>query len=360
MTLLYITNGVNGVGGLERVLSIKASYLAEHYDYEVIILSLNEPIAQPFYSFSDKIKFISVQVKGNPLIYIYSYIRGIRKIAKDINPDVISVCDDGLKGFFVPKIIGKKISIIYERHASIKFNTNRSLRGKIQKQLMRSKVNDFRKFVVLTPSNIKEWQTENVIAIANPLSFYPEDSSLLKNKTVIAVGSHSYNKGYDLLLNTWKIVIEKYPDWKLNIYGKLDTSETFVNLANRLNIDNFVNFYSPVPDIEASYREASIMVLSSRSEGFGMVLIEAMACGLPCVSFDCPSGPSDIITDGDDGFLVPNTNIEALADKIIFLIENREERIRMGKNAKENAKKYLPENIISQWNKLFTSIIEEK
>ena len=102
MKLLYITNGINGSGGLERVLSIKASYLVDHYNYEVTILSLNDNQLNPFYTFSDKIQMVSIPVIGNPLQYIKAYKKGIKQIVNQIKPDVISVCDDGLKGYFIP------------------------------------------------------------------------------------------------------------------------------------------------------------------------------------------------------------------------------------------------------------------
>jgi glycosyltransferase involved in cell wall biosynthesis len=312
----------------------------------------------PFYQFNPKIHFHNIQTRKPVLKYIWDYLSGVRRTVKEVKPDIISVCDDGLKGFFIPKFISRKIPIIYERHASIKFNTGNSLKGKIQYFLMQKGVKNFRQFVVLSESNIKEWKDSNrVIVISNPLSFYPADSSSLQNRTVIAVGSHSYNKGYDLLLSAWKIVVKKYPDWKLNIYGRFDASKTYINLTEKSGLSDCVRFYAPVANIEAAYKQASIMVLSSRSEGFGNVLIEAMACGLPCVSFDCPSGPRDIITDGKDGFLVENGNIAKLAEKIIFLVENEDKRMEMGRTAKENVKRFLPEHIIIQWVQLFEKVL---
>jgi glycosyltransferase involved in cell wall biosynthesis len=355
MKLLYITNGIAGIGGLERVLSIKASYLADHFDYDITILSLNEQFIKPFYIFSDRIKFISITVKVNTFLYIYSYISALRKAVKDVKPNVISVCDDGLKGFFAPQII-KGIPIIYERHASILLNISTSINGRITKYLMQSQIKYFEKFVVLTESGCKEWNRKNVVAIPNPLSFYPDKSSSLTNKKIIVVGSHSYHKGYDLLFQTWQIVSTQYPDWELHIYGKIDTHETYLKMAIELNLAQSIYFYSPANDIQQAYLDSSIMLLSSRSEGFGMVLIEAMACGVPCISFDCPSGPSDIITEGVDGFLVPLGNTKAFAQKIIYLISNEKERIEMGKAAKENVKRYLPENIVLLWDQLFREV----
>ena len=158
MTLLYITNGINGSGGLERVLSIKASLLAEEYGYNVHVLVLNNAHTNPFYEFSPKIKFHSIEVGGNSINYFNSYKKGIQKIVDQIQPHIISVCDDGLKGFFLPNIIKTHAKWIYERHASVLLNTDNGFKGKIKRQLMNWNIPKFKRFVVLTPSNIKEWK----------------------------------------------------------------------------------------------------------------------------------------------------------------------------------------------------------
>jgi glycosyltransferase involved in cell wall biosynthesis len=358
MKLLYITNGINAAGGLERVLSIKASFLADNYGYEVTILSLNSGHLNPFYTFSDKIKMKSIFVGGNPMQYTIAYIKGIKNTVSELKPDVIAVCDDGLKAFFTPLILGKKIPIIYERHASIELNTTKSIKGKLTKFLMKQLAKSFSKFVVLTTSNINEWKTNNITVIHNPVSFYPPESSLLTNNKVIAVGSHSYNKGCDLLLQAWNEINQTHPDWKLEIFGRIDKEETYIKLAKKLGLSDSVIFQNPVSDIRGEYLKASIMVLPSRTEGFGMVLIEAMACGVPCVSFDCPSGPKDIIEDGEDGFLIENGDIEAFAKAIMHLIENESLRKEMGAKAKENVKRYTPDKIAPIWDELFKSIVK--
>lgn len=358
MKLLYITNAINGSGGLERVLSIKASYLANQYGYEVSIVCLNDGDIKPFYIFSDKIKTYSIAVAGNPFQYLLAYKKGIKRIVKELQPDLISVCDDGFKGFFVPKMLRTTIPIIYERHASINLNTNNSIKGKIFRSLMQSQLKCFSRFVVLTPSNSKEWKANNSIAIPNPLSFEPQLGNPLDQKRVIAVGSHSYNKGYDLLLKAWKEVRVQFPDWQLRIYGKIDAEQQFIKLAEQLDLKDSVHFFEPVIDIKQKFLESSIMILPSRSEGFGMVLIEAMACGVPCVSFNCPSGPADIIRDGEDGFLIRPENIQEMKLKIILLMDSDNLRLEMGKKAKENVKRYHPEIIMSQWDTLFKSLVE--
>lgn len=360
MKILYITNGITGAGGLERVLAVKASKLAE-MGHEVHILTLNHNDAAIFYDFSPKIIYHDIKVTGSFISYILKYRKGIGHVIKDIKPDVISVCDDGLKGFFIP-LLFKGCPIIYERHVSkiIAIGPDPSLLKRIfttlKFGLMNSLAKNFDRFVVLTRDNISEWKLNNIVVIPNPLSFYPDSSSTLQNKKVIAVGKQSFQKGYDRLLESWQFVQMEHPDWELDIYGKFNPSQKLEEQAERLGITRSVNFYEAVRNIEEKYLESSIYVMSSRFEGFGMVLIEAMACGVPCVSFDCPCGPSDIIQHDVDGFLVKNGDINSLAVHISKLISDETMRKEMGKNAKQDVKRFLPEIIIKKWDDLFKEL----
>ncbi|MBU3682095.1 MAG: glycosyltransferase family 4 protein [Flavobacterium sp.] len=361
MKILYITNGIHGAGGLERVLSVKASYLADVLGHEVHIVVLNNKGASLFYTFSAKIQLHHVVVFGNPISYVWQYINGMRDMVAALKPDVISVCDDGLKGFFLPLLL-PKIPIIYERHVSkqMAFGVNPSflkrIRVGMQLQLMNRLGRTFDKFVVLTQDNVQEWNLPNTVVIPNPLSFYPETQSALTNKTVIAVGKHTHQKGFDRLLQCWATIIKTNPDWTLEIYGKADENQRMFQLARQLQIENNLRFFEPVPDIATRFLAASVFAFSSRFEGFGMVLIEAMACGVPCVSFDCPCGPKDIICSDEDGFLVANNNTDAFTQKLLQLIENQDLRHKMGAQAKINVQRYLPEVVVKQWDELFRSL----
>lgn len=359
MRILYITNGINGSGGLERVLSVKASFMADQLGYTVHLAGLNGGNENPFFSFSSRIRFHNINVGGSPLSYIKQYARGIKDLVKEVKPDIISVCDDGLKGFFVPRLLPKNFPIIYERHVSklieLEGKGGITLSTKLKWSLMERLAAKFKRFVVLTNGNTNEWSSlKNITVIGNPLSFIPNEPSILQAKRVICVGKISYQKGQDLLLKAWELVQQKHPDWELDLYGKRD--DRFLTMeSNRTGI----HYHPPVKDIEQAYRKSSLYVLSSRYEGFGMVLIEAMAFGLPCIAFNCNYGPSDIIQDQHNGLLVPTEDVVQLASSINRLIENESLRNEMGKNARASIDRYTPEHIMLQWDQLFKSVIDE-
>jgi glycosyltransferase involved in cell wall biosynthesis len=367
MILLYITNGINAAGGLERVLAIKTNYLVENYGYKIHILTLNNGYINPFYKFNSQIAFHDVSFEGNVFKSFFSFIRGIKTIIKKLSPDVISVCDDGLKGFYVPLLLKSKYPVIYERHASkdiFKKNDTPKIFEKIKLKcidyLMNFGGKFFDAFVVLTKDNLNEWHFKKLHVIPNPLPFSSEKHALLEKKTLISVGSHSFQKGHDRLLKIWGLVQEKHKDWHLDIYGKIDADKTNIKLAEQLGIIDSVSFFNPVKNIQDKYLNASIYAMTSRSEGFGMVLIEAFANGLPCIAFDCPCGPKDIITHNKDGFLIADNDFESYAESLEMLMIDEPLRLSMGKMAKEKSKMYLPNEIMPLWDNLFKSIIFRK
>lgn len=361
MKLLYITNGITGSGGLERVLSVKASLLADDFSYQCHILTLNEMDKKPFYTFSKNVNLHSIPVTGNPVQYFSQFRDGIQKAVNKIQPDIILVCDDGLKGFFLPKLINTTAKWIYERHVS-KLIEAKSVQGFAKNILTKAKWllmdklgSTFAKFIVLTDGNKKEWKSlTNLEVIPNPLSFYPSASSSLDQKTIICVGKISDHKGQDLLVQAWDKVHEEHPDWKLELYG--NANEGFLNTTH-LHKKN-IYYFAPEKNILEKYLNSSIYVMSSRFEGFGMVLIEAMACGVPCISFDCNYGPSDIIDNNQDGFLIENGNVQELVNHILQLIANDQLRMTMGMKAKQNVKRFAPEVIAEKWDQLFKQITQ--
>jgi glycosyltransferase involved in cell wall biosynthesis len=355
MRLLYIVPSCNTEGGVARVLSLKTNYLVKNLGYEIHILTQNNGNFSSFYPFSAKIVFHDMILKGSSFRFINSYRKVLSSEIKAINPDVILVCDNGLKAFTIPFILQTKIPIIFESHGS-KFieekRPNKYLSSTRMKLLFKAfSANMFTKFVALSNESLNEWDVKNGLVIPNPLWLKTNISAKTESKKVIAVARHSYEKGLDRLLIIWHRIAKMNPDWILEIYGK-DTVD-LKEAAKKMKIDSEILFFDPVKNIEEKYCESSIYVMTSRSEGFPMALLEAMAAGLPCVAYDCPCGPRAIIRDNVNGFLIEDGNADLFVEKLNDLIENETLRREVGKNARLSSEKYNIDEIMQTWNQLF-------
>ncbi|MFA6336112.1 MAG: glycosyltransferase family 4 protein, partial [Bacteroidales bacterium] len=216
------------------------------------------------------------------------------------------------------------------------------------------------KFVVLSYEDKQKWhELANVSVIYNPIARYPEVISDCSSKKVISAGRFENQKGFDMLIKSWSIVSKRYPDWNLEIYGSGDKS-SYNKLVEENNIGNSCMLMEAVQNLNEKFTESSIFAFSSRFEGFGMVITEAMACGLPPVAFACPCGPRDIIEDGVNGLLAEPGNIEDLANKLSLLMEDSEMRKEMGKQARVRSERFSIEIIAVEWDELFHSLTEVK
>lgn len=363
MRLLYIVPNINNEGGVARVLSVKTKYLVEKLGYDVHILTQNEGFSPLFYSFNETIVFHDILLKGNFFQFYNCFSKGLKSKIKEIQPDIIVVCDNGLKAYSIPFILKNKIPLVLEMHSS-KFIQERELRKNMYAKVASNCIDviknigikKYDRFVVVTRESVAEWEVKNTTVIPNPLWFAPEKASALENKKAIAVGRHVYEKGFDRMLQIWKKVVAKHPDWILEIYGKSSENFTLQSLTKSLNISNNVVFSEPVQDIDKKYLEASFYLMTSRFESFGMVLLEAMASGLPVIAYDCPSGPRAIISQNIDGFLIENGNESDYVKAIETLIENTILRREMGKKAKLSSEKYNSDQIMQIWDQLFIGI----
>ena len=381
MKIAYIYPALNTIGGADRVISDKANYFAEHYGYEVYIITAHQNNHPLFFKLSDKVKHIDLDVDFNKQYHHsffkrgFIYFRLLRQYRKKLNALLLS-----LKLDITITTISRDIDFLYklkdgskkiaEAHVSKEYVRNFHLlknKGflyqgilKIWRQKLENAIRKFDRLVVLTDNDAKNWNNvKDAVVIPNSIPFYPVNYSNCTGKKIISVGRLYEQKGYDLLIYAWELVHKTYPDWTIHIYGNGEDQKKLQQLINSKNFNNSFILEEPVTNIADKYIESSLYVMSSRFEGFGMVLIEAMACGLPVISFNCPDGPSDIITDGEDGFLVENGNIKKLADKICYLIENEGLRMKMGQNARESVKRYFPDQIMKKWIDLFETLKKE-
>jgi glycosyltransferase involved in cell wall biosynthesis len=379
LKIVYITPSLHTADGAARVMTMKANYFAEHFGYDITIL-LTEGKGLPFfYHVSDKIKIINYDLNFERLwncpfwkkFFIYipkqiKYKKLVRKELMRIRPDItISLLRREINFLNDIKDGSKKMGEIhvhrdnYRNFKDEKSNFIMNLFAKFWSKQLLNNLKKLDRFVVLTDKDRESWvELDNVVTIPNPSPFTPSTISTLTEKRVIAVARYSHEKGIDLLLQAWALVERRTKEWHLEVFGDGDTT-AFNTLIDKLGIDRSrCCLNGRTSDIEQEYMKSSIAVCSSRFEGFGMIIIEAMACGLAVVSFDCPWGPRSIIDDGKDGVLVENGNIEKLADTIVSLTQDDKKRNNMAMNAVQSVKRFQMDIIANQWKKLFEDVIQ--
>ena len=378
--IVYCTPSLYMAGGVERVLTLKANYFAEVYGYDITIITTDGSENDCFFSLSPKVKVVNLNINFEEMWH-HSFLKRLslyipkerlfkKKLTEElnrINPDItISLLRREIN--FLTDILdgSKKIGEIHINRAHYRnFTPNRTnpVKALFAKYWMYGLVNKIRKldrFVVLTEYDRQAWQDiSRVDVIPNPLPFYPDVKDGPRRKRVIAVGRYFDEKGYDLLLKAWALVVNRCDDWELAIYG--DGNKTYYErIASLLNLDKRrCRLYDRIHDVQKEYLDSSLFVCTSRFEGFGMGIIEAMACGLPVVAFDCLWGPRSIISNGEDGVLVENGNVPKFAEAILSLIENPEKLQMMCNNAHKNVWRFNIEGIALKWKKLFDEVIDE-
>lgn len=377
LKIAYCLPSLFSVGGMEKVLTLKANYFAEVYGYEITIILTDGKGMSYAFPLSEKVKVINLEIDYKNIWsykFIHKYIsylhkqfifkKRLTKVLYEIKPDItISTLRREIN--FLPKIHdgSKKVGELHFNKNNYRdFNTKgvlgpiKSLLSKIWMNQLISSLKRVDKFVVLSYEDMAQWtELDNVCVIYNPLAEIPEKVSDCKSKKVIAAGRFVNQKGFDMLLESWQIVADKHPDWTLDIYGS-GNSDPYFNQIINTGLEKSCFLHDAVLNINEKFIESSIFAFSSRFEGFGMVLTEAMSCGIPPVAFACPCGPKDIITDGMDGILVTPGDTSELAEKICFLIENEEQRKEMGQKARIRAQQFKIDIIAKEWKILFENL----
>ena len=371
MKIIYICKVFAVWGGLERVWTDKMNALAEIPGYEICLVTTDQGDHKVPYPLNENVRHIDFGIrftqqyeyKGLKRYWIYRklvklFLDKMKIFLATERPNVLVTIASEYVDFIVE--CKGDIPLVVESHGT--FNRpfhmqEMTITNCIKRYFHNKALSKADRIVALTHGDAEQWRkiNPNVSIIANIVTMNDTDVySNCEAKRVIFVGRMDSQKGYQYLDAIWRIVEKRHPDWRLDIYG-----EGADQLENRNLIPQGRHVY-PHPqtlDILEKYKESSILILTSIYEPFGLVMPEAMSCGIPVVAFDCPYGPSEIISDGKDGFLVDCYDVEAFANRLCMLIENEALRKQMGMYAAQSSLRFKKEVIMPQWNNLFKSLI---
>lgn len=355
--ICFLIGNLNNSGGTERVTTLIANALAEK-KYQVSILNLTNG-RQPFFELVPSIKTYSlypekISFKKN----FFAAVWRIRKFVTQNQIDTLVVVDSISCVFTVPALFGLKVKHICWEHFNFKNNNGVKFRDYGRK--LAAKYCDY--VVTLTQRDKELWEkglkkiNAKIVAIANPVSYEDiENIPSLEYKTVLAVGRLTHVKGYDLLITAWSKIARQVPGWKVIIVGSGEDELMLKQMAKDFAVEDSIVFAGQQKDMDQFYRQASFFCMSSRFEGFGMVLIEAQSYGLPIVAFDCDTGPAEIICE-KSGILVENLNVQLLANQLLMMTKmSVNQYSSMSGSAILNSKSYYIDNIVHHWVGLLES-----
>ena len=364
MRLLYVTDAFAVWGGMERVLADKMNYLQERYGYDVSLMTINQGKHTIPFSLNPQIKHIDLGVRLHQQ-YAYCGVKrylirrqlvaqlkdSIKKALQQIDADIIVCAKLDFVG--VLNEVRGKTPLIVESHSLCRadYYEKSGLLRRLHVLEYKRQVKKADALVALTAGDAKDWReyNRNVCVIPNVVHINETDNhSDCSEKRIVFVGMYTKQKDFNSLLKIWSMVHSRHQDWTLDIYtdGEIHAPGVCV--------------FKPVANIMEKYCNSSMLLLTSLFEPFGLVLPEAMSCGLPVVAFDSPYGPADIITDGVDGLLINNRDVNEFANRVCQLIEDRELRVRIGQASVKSAQHYRADLIMPKWKELFERLCQKE
>jgi len=346
-------------------MTTKANYWSNTQDVTVYIVTTEQFDKESCYPLDEKVILIDLGVNYNRSKSYFSkenlkkgvlHLKMQKKLFRDLKPDVIISPNLNFDHYWLPFIKGNS-RVIKERHNSrykeVEMRKNKSLFNKLRFKLNDWLDSKYDTIVVLNEDEKNYVKSGNAFVIPNPIRPQTITADLI-NKKVIAAGRISPVKAFDHLIKSWDIVNQVFPDWQLDIYGEdyLETQKELQCLVKYLQLENVVHFKGSIDDLPKKMIEYSIYAMTSVTECFPMVLLEALSVGLPIVSYDCPNGPRNIIINNNDGLLTENQNIKSFAENLKKLIENDNLRMMMGNNAKKNVSRFTIAEVMKKWQSL--------
>ncbi len=363
MRILYTCQDISVTGGLERIISEKASAMAIRGN-DVWLLVCNPPESSPAYSLDSRVHLVDLalpQPHGfiQKLLFKIRQNIKIRKAIHKIRPDITIAAPTWL----TLSIIFKPRHLVLESHSSrsnMFSKEHHSLYKRLKVYIAERKADCV---VTLTKGETINWpHARRIETIPNFITLDPKPINTIRSNRYMAIGRIASEKGFDMLIDAWAIVTKHYPEAIIDIFGEGEQRNVLEEKVIDLSLQNNVFFKGLCTDLKAVYESHAALVVSSHYEGFGLVIAEAMICGTPVIALDCLYGPHELINHNSSGILVPYYNmtreerVRGLADAICRLMDNSEERFRLGETGKTAAIQYLPKFIIPQWENLFHSI----
>lgn len=384
MKIVYCIPQLYRPGGIERIVSIKANYLAEVYRYEVTMVVADQQGKEAFYKISPRVKIVDLGLDydGTLALPIMKRLkeRGrlhrlhrekLERILMDERPN-ITVSTFTHEASFLPDIKDGSKKVLefhfcrgHKRRMADAFGFPITKRLAYYFKCWQEEniiIPKYDQFVVLTNEDRELWQTKikNVVNMPNALSFETDETATLDGHSAIAVGRLDAQKGFDRLIDIWHDVNKAMPDWTLHIYGQGSDEALLKAQIHRLGLDGKTIIHEPNSNIKSCYLDSSIFVMTSHYEGLPMTLLEATGLGLPSVCYDFKCGPRDVIVDGENGFLVKEGDALSLKQSLLRLMSDKALRQKMGQKAKQRSMQYERKKVMEKWNALFQSLIKEQ
>lgn len=355
MKLVYIASRITASGGVSRILSQKLSALVAENGYEVIVVSTNDETEIPFYEFHPQIRFhyIGGSFKSvTDVLRLYSILRGI---VDHERPNWVMVTDNGFKAYFTPWFL-KKHKVVFEIHGSKRFlfsSDYKKLKNRTRLAIVDFLAKRFYSIVLLNEAMCVEWKHKNIKVIPNYVERSKDVTSIPNSKRIIAVGRVVAEKGYVRMMDIFRKIHEKHPEWSLHVFGTLKDEVFYNSLLSRENEGVF--FHGESRSVFSEIEKADFLIHTSFHEGFSLVIAEALSLGRPVVAFDVPFVINSLVKDQETGFLIEDGDLYEFEKRMLDLIEQPELLVEMGAKSSNSLKVLEKTVVLKQWKSFFES-----